>query len=108
MKNSNVFTSTIIVIFIAISFSTNAQSGKVDFKAEQIRTTTTYSPKAGVVGIVKTKTYLKFDIRKGEILRFSNKKKYEFGNIEKNNSSNKTVTTEFKPFLKTNKYQLKL
>ncbi|MFK7775295.1 MAG: hypothetical protein AB8F94_24360 [Saprospiraceae bacterium] len=107
MKNSNVLISTIVVIFMQISFSVNGQSGKVDFKAEQpVSLSINYSPFGGEVGIVKTKTLVKFNILKGErIPDFKIKKKYEFVTIEKSKLATKMKTTEFKSFIKTNKYQ---
>ncbi len=107
MKNSNVLISAIVVIFLQISFSANAQTGKVDFKAEQPTTSKTdYTPFGGEVGVVKTKTLVKFNFLKGERLPdFKIKKKYESGTNGKSKSTTKVKTTEFKPFIKTNKYQ---
>ena len=108
MKNSKLVASLIAVIFLVLSFSTNAQSGKVDFRAEQLKSTSNNSPFISTVGIMKTKTYLKFDIRRGETLRFKIKKKYVFGTIEKMKSTQNKSKSEFSPKLKTNDLQLNL
>lgn len=106
MKNPNVLTSIIIVIILQISFSANAQSGKVDFKAEQQVTSIRNYPSSGAeLGIVKAKKYLKFTYLKGKLNGCNIKKRYEFGTIGKSNSTTKVKTTEFKSFVKKNKYQ---
>jgi len=110
MKNSKMLISAIVVIFLQIPFLTNAQSGKVDFKAEQATQTKTYSPSINTIGVVKTNSYLKINLVRdcviGAPLTFEKKKQYEFGKIYKNNSTKKVVAREFKPFVKMNKYKL--
>ncbi|MFK8008602.1 MAG: hypothetical protein AB8H03_19745 [Saprospiraceae bacterium] len=107
MKNSNILTRVIVVIFLQIPFFANAQSGTVAFKVEQpTKSINNYSSDRVEVGIVKTKTYIKLKYRKGELLGYQKKKQYEFGPIDKPKSITKVKTTEFKSFIKKNKYQL--
>lgn len=107
MKNSRILIYSAIMIILQISFSANAQSGKVDFKAEQsTKSFDNYSSNGAAVGIVKTKTYIKLKYRRSELLGYQKKKSYEFGTVDKSKSYSSVKTSEFKPFVKTNKYQL--